>query len=288
MRRTLRQPRSRTMRELVSESMSHTSPLTLARGVCSYMDVFSLVKERYDCPKYPIVFCHGLFGFDMLGPAAIKPLQFSYWIGVKEALEAVGAEVMIGRVPASASIEERAKVLCEQIETTFPGRDVNLIGHSMGGLDGRFLISHLKPTTFRVRSLTTISSPHRGSSFADYMLEDVVGRSHVPQLLSVLSAIGLPGGGKAFDDLTIKKMAQFNQETPDDPKVKYFSYGAQFEAGWSNPFRIPWGIVTEREGPNDGLVSVESAKWGEYKATLLNVNHLDLIGQFIRSPSTHA
>lgn len=31
-------------------------------------------------------------------------------------------------------------------------------------------------------------------------------------------------------------------------------------------------------GANDGLVSVESAKWGDYRATLHNVNHLDLIG----------
>lgn len=31
------------------------------------------------------------------------------------------------------------------------------------------------------------------------------------------------------------------------------------------------------EGPNDGLVSVESSKWGEYKGTLDNVSHLDLI-----------
>lgn len=96
-----------------------------------HMDVFSLIKERYRCPKYPIVFCHGLFGFDVIGPSGIKPLQFAYWIGIREALEAMGVEVLIGRVPASASIEERAKVLCELIEENFPGREVNLIGHSM-------------------------------------------------------------------------------------------------------------------------------------------------------------
>jgi len=73
-------------------------------------------------------------------------------------------------------------------------------------------------------------------------------------------------------------MARFNEETPDDPNVKYFSYGAQFEPTWSNVFRIPWGVVYEHEGANDGLVSVASAKWGEYKATLQNVNHLDLVG----------
>ncbi|GAA5847661.1 hypothetical protein JCM9279_004972 [Rhodotorula babjevae] len=241
-------------------------------------ETFSILKDKYRAPRLPLVFCHGLFGFDSIGLAGVKPLSFSYWIGVEEALQAMGAEVMIGRVPASASIEERAKVLCQLIGERFPGREVNLIGHSMGGLDGRFLISRLKPTNFKVRSLTTISTPHRGSSFADYLLEDILGAQRVPSFLGMMKVLGVPGGGEAFNDLTTTKMARFNAETPDDPDVKYVSYGAEFTPSWSNAFRIPWGIVSEREGPNDGLVSVESAKWGDYRATLHNVNHLDLIG----------
>lgn len=67
-----------------------------------------------------------------LVPTSVNPkLQFSYWVGVQEALEAMGVEVLIGRVPASASIEERAKVLSVMIGERFPGRQVNLIGHSM-------------------------------------------------------------------------------------------------------------------------------------------------------------
>lgn len=168
----------------------------------SYMDVFAVMKERYRAPKYPVVFCHGLFGFDYLGPAGIAPLRFSYWIGIKEALEAIGVEVLIGRVPASAGIEERAKVLCEQIEKAYPGREVNLIGHSMGGLDARFLVSRLKPTTFKVKSITTVSTPHRGSSFGDYFLNNLLGPSHVSTFMSALGAVGIPGGGRAFMDLT--------------------------------------------------------------------------------------
>ncbi|KAK4057776.1 lipase 2 [Microbotryomycetes sp. JL221] len=265
-------------RREVQEYLDDQDSKTAQKEDDSHMEIFSMIKERYRCPKLPIVFCHGLFGFDVLGPASLKPLQFSYWVGVKEALEAMGAEVLIGRVPASASIEERAKVLCELIEKTFPGREVNLIGHSMGGLDGRFLISRLQPTTFKVRSLTTISTPHRGSSFADYLLEDVLGPKNVPALLSMMETLGVPGGGKAFDDLTVTKMARFNDETPDDPNVNYYSYSAEFEPSWSNVFRVPWGIIHEKEGANDGLVSVTSAKWGVHKATLTNVNHLDLIG----------
>ncbi|GJN89530.1 hypothetical protein Rhopal_002517-T1 [Rhodotorula paludigena] len=262
----------------VEELVDRDDRETIKEEVEENAEMFSLLKDKYRAPKLPLVFCHGLFGFDYLGPAGLKPLRFSYWIGVEEALEAMGVEVMIGRVPASASIEERAKVLCQMIGERFPGREVNLIGHSMGGLDGRFLISRLKPTNFKVRSLTTISTPHRGSSFADYLLEDVLGAERVPSFLRLMSSVGVPGGGKAFDDLTTTKMARFNEETPDDPSVKYISFGAEFTPSWSNAFRIPWGIVHEREGANDGLVSVESAKWGDYRATLHNVNHLDLIG----------
>ena len=35
--------------------------------------------------------------------------------------------------------------------------------------------------------------------------------------------------------------------------------------------------MSGEEGPNDGLVSVASSKWGDYKGTLVNVSHLDLI-----------
>ena len=230
----------------------------------AHMAPFALLKDSYQCPKLPIVFCHGLFGFDVIGPAGFKPLQVSYWVGVEDALRKIGVDVLIARVPASASIEERAKVLCELIDRTFPGRDIALVGHSMGGLDGRFLISRLRPTKFKVRALVTIATPHRGSSFADYVLEELLGTERVPSMLSMMESVGVPGGGKAFNDLTTcvlslsasfsladrgacsGKMKRFNEETPDDPDVQYFSYGAEFEPGWSNVFRTSWKVIHDR------------------------------------------
>ena len=58
-------------------------------------------------------------------------LQISHWRGIREVLESNGVEVLIGRVPATASIADRAAALEELIEEKFPGREVNLIGHSM-------------------------------------------------------------------------------------------------------------------------------------------------------------
>lgn len=84
-------------------------------------------------PKNPVVFCHGLFGWDTisLGPSAFKGLQISHWRGLKEILEANGVEVLIARVPATSWVEKRAAVLETMIRQTFPGRKVHLIGHSM-------------------------------------------------------------------------------------------------------------------------------------------------------------
>jgi len=48
---------------------------------------------------------------------------------------------------------------------------------------------------------------------------------------------------------------------------------------WS-VFRLSHKILAQLEGPNDGLVSVASSRWGGdagYKGTLMGVNHLDLI-----------
>jgi triacylglycerol lipase len=65
-------------------------------------------------------------------------LQVSHWRGIKEVLEANGVEVLITRVPATSSIEERAKVLEKTVSEVYAGRSVHLIGHSMVSLTTSF------------------------------------------------------------------------------------------------------------------------------------------------------
>ncbi|KAJ2925624.1 hypothetical protein H1R20_g11470, partial [Candolleomyces eurysporus] len=238
-------------------------------------------KEHLDhkATKNPVVFCHGLLGFDSvtIGPA-IAPLEVTHWRGIKEVLEENGNEVLITRVPATSSPVDRAKVLEEKISAVYPGRKVHLIGHSMGGLDCRYLTSHLTSRKFTVLSVTTIATPHRGSSFADHFLHSI-GKHRLPQLISMLELLPNGGGdGKAFESLTLESMKQFNEETPDVEGVKYFSWGAVYEPGLIDTWKYPHSVILEKEGPNDGLVSIESAKWGTYLGTLHQVNHLDLVG----------
>ncbi|KAL1958834.1 hypothetical protein VTO42DRAFT_3671 [Malbranchea cinnamomea] len=127
-------------------------------------------------------------------------------------------------------------------------------------------------------SLTSIATPHRGSSIADFVL-DRIGDERLLQLYYVLDRLGFENG--AFEQLTCRYMErEFNPNTPDVDDVRYFSYGAMFTPGIFSVFRQTHRLLEVEEGPNDGLVSVASSKWGGedgYKGTLVGVSHLDLI-----------
>src|SRR6266536_5459044 len=88
-----------------------------------------------DTPKHPIVLAHGLLGFDELRLAGDLLPGVHYWRGIIEAMKANGMEIITAAVPPSGSIEERAKKLGEDIAEKANGKSVNIIAHSMGGLD---------------------------------------------------------------------------------------------------------------------------------------------------------
>ncbi|KAJ5180834.1 Arrestin-like N-terminal [Penicillium capsulatum] len=140
------------------------------------------------------------------------------------------------------------------------------------------MIRHLRPATFNILSLTTIASPHRGSAVADYAF-DQIGADRLPQIYYTLNRLKVDTD--AFAQLTRKYMTKtFNPNTPDADDVRYFSYGAAAEPSIWSLFRLSHRILAEAEGPNDGLVSVASSRWGGeqgYKGTLMGVSHLDLI-----------
>lgn len=143
------------------------------------------------------------------------------------------------------------------------------------------MISTLRPNTFKVLSLTTVATPHHGSPVADYLLTNIPSAT-LTQLYDILHRMQMRTG--AFKQLTTTYMTQtFNPSTPDLPDVRYFSYGASCpKPGWWSVFRYSWDVVGAMEGENDGLVSVDSAKWGEYQGTLVGVSHLDIINWYNR------
>jgi triacylglycerol lipase len=177
--------------------------------------------------------------------------------------------VFAPRVPPTGSIANRAVELRNFVRRELGSRPFHLIGHSLGGLDSRFLISRLGLHR-QVLSLTTVGTPHRGTAFADW------GIARLSKVFSpLLRAIGVPDD--CFFDLTTDACRRFNEQTPDAPGVRYVSVAGVCEkpyltAGW----RLPAGVVRRSEGANDGIVSVASATWGE-RVELWEGDHLNLV-----------
>jgi len=215
----------------------------------------------------PVVLVHGLCGFDRL--YACRRTVKEYFPGVPNALRAVGNRVLQARVSPTAGVAKRAADLKRFIDREAPGQQVHVIGHSMGGLDSRYMISRLGMES-RVLSLTTIGTPHRGSSFADWGWFRFA-RIIVP----FLRWVGIPH--EAFIDLRTDTCRRFNEEVPDAPGVRYYSVAGVCEKPWLGPeWRLPYGIVNRAEGANDGVVSVASAQWGEH-TDMWAGDHLNLV-----------
>ena len=81
----------------------------------------------------------------------------------------------------------------------------------------------------------------------------------------------------AFEDLTPESCRRLNDEAPDAPNVRYYSVAGRFNASWLNPaWRLPWSVIRDQEGENDGLVPVSSATWGE-TCDVWEGDHLSLV-----------
>ena len=86
----------------------------------------------------------------------------------------------------------------------------------------------------------------------------------------------------AYANLTTSYLTEtFNPRTPDDPRVRYFSIAGRMSAPniW-HPLWFPKLVLDSADagGGNDGLVSVDSARWGEFLGTLEGADHWALRG----------
>ncbi len=205
--------------------------------------------------RSPVALVHGLFGFDKLGVAGTTLVN--YFRGIPELLTGAGNRVLVPSLTPTAGIEERAKQLKDFLVLHSPGEPVHLIAHSMGGLDSRYMIACLDMAP-QVLTLTTLGTPHRGTSFADW------GINRFERIVKpFLIMIGMPYQG--FYDLTRASCETFNEKVLDAANVKYFSIGGRHDGHLLHPeWLLPHSIVSKHEGENDGIVSVESAKHGEH------------------------
>src|SRR5262245_14390617 len=94
------------------------------------------LTDSYTHTQYPIVLCHGMAGFDSLFGVV------DYFYGIESALESGGATVYVTHVPAFDATEARGEELLAEVEDIVArsgAKKVNLIGHSHGGLDVRYV-----------------------------------------------------------------------------------------------------------------------------------------------------
>ncbi len=273
-------------------------------------------------PPYPVILVHGFSGWEnVLGGVG-------YFYGVVGDYRAAGVDVTAPALPPYNSSAARAAVLARVVDDVLARthrRKVHLIAHSQGGIDSRVLLTDLGYAD-RVASLTTISTPHRGTAVADVAEVAPDGALNpAGQLLAwLLGALGNdppdqaswlagtdveatydPNLVAAIDSLRSLTMETFNAAHPDPPGVRIFSiagvsnllstdqpecndgvWGRSDDRDVVDPFFAASGaFLSNTDGgnpldptPNDGLVTVASARWGLFLGCI-PADHADEIGQ---------
>ena len=213
--------------------------------------------------------------------------HLSYWGRIPKALEKQGATLYYGHQDSWGSVEYNAGVLKDNLnkilsETKY--EKVNIIAHSKGGIEARYMISSLGMAD-KIASLTTLATIHNGSRTIDLLCK-------LPKWLYKIAAFFTniffrilgdkkPDFYTASREFTTVHMKTFNEQNPDAPSVYYQSYAAVMKNPfsdllmfWTNLF--VWLI----EGENDGLVTPTAATWTNFKgvlrgATRRGISHAD-------------
>jgi len=265
-------------------------------------------------PPYPVVLCHGFFGFEEL--AGIDGLTYFY--NVPERLAEDGETlVYTPAVDPFNSSDYRSDQLIDIIENDIlaeTGHEkVVLVGHSQGGLDARAVASK-RPDL--VAAVVTVATPHHGSPVADIALGLVEDPASAAILDAIVQVLGGPLYDQVGDETSIAKalylfskpgIAEFNAKYKDSPGVFYASITGRTDNSLGGQdcaadVELPWVDAWKGEKdptdplfsvfeamldggfagtvPNDGLVRAADARWGEFWGCV-PADHMDEVGQLV-------
>lgn len=233
-----------------------------------------------DCrTKYPIILAHGLGVTDTGG-------LYVPWGRIPDTLRRRGAVLYFGGQDAWGSIETGAAQLAQTVRRAMreTGCDrVNLIAHSKGGLEARYLISSMGRGR-HVASLSMLSTPNRGSRVAELLLyarPGVAAWARGNDAYWARHGDEKPDSLRAGEQLTPKYLEQFNRDNPDANCVYYQSWGARLgKARADTTMLLTHGLFYPAHGESDGLVTPASARWGHWRGTLEGVSHQQLVDVF--------
>ncbi len=258
--------------------------------------------DDYTETRYPIVLAHGMAGFGQLFGVV------DYWYRIPSALRAGGADVYVTEVSQFHSSEVRGEQLLAQVEeiVAISGKGkVNLIAHSHGGFDARY-VAAVRPDL--VASVTTVGSPHQGAEVADFLrahlrrggfTETVTGwfADSLGVVLGLLSGTSDPQDAvAALDAVSSAGAAEFNRRYPEAlPRtrcgegaavvngVHYFSWSGTRNATHlldvSDAALVLTGLVYDE--PNDGLVGKCSSHLGAVIRDDYKQNHVDEVNHVL-------
>jgi len=219
--------------------------------------------------QYPVILVHGIIAHD-------RKSRIPFWGRIPEVLTGLGIKVFRGNTDAWGCYESNALLLKQTIEKTLvetKTERVNIIAHSKGGIDSRYLIWN-HDFGDKIASLTTISTPHHGSEIADRIYNRKI--THKKLARKALSVFGSLYGDTNPDlyalvaQMTTAKMKEFNETLVMDNRVFYQSlYTVMDNASDDLLFFNSYRYIKKISGKNDGLVSECSAKWGT------NINRIE-------------
>jgi len=200
-------------------------------------------------------------------------LVFNYWGRIAKNIEDMGERVYYGKNDAWGSIYDSAMSIKKSVDEALEinkAKKINIIAHSRGGLDCRYLISTLGYAD-KIASLTTISTPHKGSKSLNIM------HSAPDWIISIVSLFvntyfkilgdKKPKFGIACKELSEISSIEFNKNNPNESNVYYQSFGSKLNSPFNDMmFFILNILICIIDDENDGIVSLESAKWDNFKA----------------------
>lgn len=234
--------------------------------------------------KYPIILVHGI---------AIKDFLFIKSFGdIDRILRIEGFKVYKSKVDGFGIVENNAEILKQEILKIIEENKcekVNIIAHSKGGLDSKYMIQELGMED-HVASLTTLCTPHRGSSFATGILK-------FPRWMLKFVAFWLNLWYRIFGDKKpnslrvceqLAKVESIETETLNfTDKVYCQSYSTKMKRARDDfVMGIPlmFSRYFEKGITTDGLVSQESAEFGDYKGVALDesISHSEIIDFMVK------
>ena len=226
--------------------------------------------------KYPILLVHGII---------FKESRIFKCFGkIGKKLKEQGYRVYISRQDGFGTIENNAVQLKAQIEDILAkenAKKINLITHSKGGLDCKYLIKQLNMED-KVASFTTLCTPHKGSPVASKIMK-------FPKFLLKFVAFWINLWYRIFGDKhpnayeVCKQLQQHAnaEEFPFSDKVYCQSFSTKMDKV-KDDFVMGIPLIFSRfceKSETDGLVPVSSTIFENYRGSCIegSVSHSQIV-----------